>query len=206
MSIPSQLIAAGLNFADLEAAAAVATVAGIWLTTRRRLLCWPVTLLADLLYLAVFARARLFSDALLQLFFVGFTFYGWWNWSRGLRQEGEVRVERLGARAAVVGLAVTLVGAFVLGLVAERLGAALPWLDAALAAFSLLASWWQARRYLANWGLWIAVDLAYIGEYLWKGLRPTAVLYAGLVLLAAIGLRDWRRALAGETQTAVEEL
>jgi nicotinamide mononucleotide transporter len=38
------------------------------------------------------------------------------------------------------------------------------------------------------------VDLIYIGEYLYKDLRPTAALYAGLVALAVLGLRDWRRA------------
>ena len=38
------------------------------------------------------------------------------------------------------------------------------------------------------------MDLVYIGEYLYKGLRPTAALYALLVALAVLGLRDWRRA------------
>ena len=70
----------------------------------------------------------------------------------------------------------------------------LPHLDAALTSYSLVASWWQARKHIANWWLWIAVDLIYIGEYLYKNLVPTALLYAGLVALAALGLRDWRRA------------
>jgi nicotinamide mononucleotide transporter len=38
--------------------------------------------------------------------------------------------------------------------------------------------------------------VVYIGEYLYKDLRPTAALYAGLVALAVLGLRDWRRAAA----------
>jgi nicotinamide mononucleotide transporter len=71
--------------------------------------------------------------------------------------------------------------------------AALPWLDAALTAFSLVAQWWQARRHVAAWWLWIAVDVIYVGEYVYKHLLITAVLYAGFVALAAIGLRDWRR-------------
>ena len=59
---------------------------------------------------------------------------------------------------------------------------------------SLVATWWQTRKHTANWWLWIAVDLVYIGEYLYKGLRPTAVLYALLVALAVLGLRSWQRA------------
>jgi nicotinamide mononucleotide transporter len=74
-----------------------------------------------------------------------------------------------------------------------RIGAALPRLDAALTSYSLVATWWQTRKHTANWWLWIAVDLVYIGEYLYKGLRPTAALYALLVALAVLGLRNWRR-------------
>ena len=77
-----------------------------------------------------------------------------------------------------------------------RTGAALPHLDAALASYSLVASWWSARKYIANWWLWIVIDAIYIGEYIYKDLRMTALLYAGLVLLAVLGLRDWRRAAA----------
>jgi nicotinamide mononucleotide transporter len=76
----------------------------------------------------------------------------------------------------------------------KHLHAALPWLDAQLASYSLVGSWWQARKHIANWWLWIIVDLVYIGEYLHQGLRALALLSAVLVALAMLGLRDWRRA------------
>jgi nicotinamide mononucleotide transporter len=180
----------------LEIAGTITTVVGIWLTTRRTLWCWPVVLLADLLYLDVFYRARLFSDSLLQVFFLAFTLYGWWHWARGVREEGEVRVEPLGVRGWLGGLAAGAVGSVLLGWLMVRIGAALPHLDATLTSYSLVASWWQARKHTANWWLWIAVDLVYIGEYVYKDLRTTALLYAGLVGLAVLGLRDWQRAAA----------
>jgi nicotinamide mononucleotide transporter len=155
-----------------------------------------VVLAADFLYLLVFYRARLFSDSLLQVFFVAFTLYGWWHWWRGVREEGEVRVVPLGLQGWVAGLAAGAVGAVLLGWLMVRVGAALPHLDAALASYSLVASWWQARKHTANWWLWIAVDAIYIGEYLYKNLWPTALLYLLLVILAVIGLVDWRRAAA----------
>ena len=178
----------------LEIAGTVITVLGIWLTTRRLLICWPVVLAADVIYLIVFYRARLYSDALLQVFFLVFTLYGWWHWWRGVCAEGEMRVVPLSARGWLGGLVAGAVGAVLLGWLMTRMGAALPHLDAALTSYSLVASWWQARKHTANWWIWIAVDLVYIGEYLYKDLRPTAALYAGLVALAMLGLRDWRRA------------
>lgn len=178
----------------LEIAGTITTVLGIWFTTRRMLICWPVVLAADLLYLVVFYRARLFSDALLQVFFVAFTIYGWWHWWHGVVEEGKVRVVPLDRKGWIVGLIAGAMGAVLLGMLMERVGAALPHLDAALTSYSLVASWWGARKHIANWWLWIAVDLVYIGEYLYKGLQLTALLYAGLVVLAMFGLREWRRA------------
>lgn len=190
------LIASYLSQHWLEVAGTIATILGIWLTTRRLIICWPVVLAADFLYLAVFFRAGLYSDALLQVFFVAFTLYGWWHWWRGMKADGQVRVVPLSLRGWLVGLVAGAIGAVLLGWLMVRIGAALPHLDAALTSYSLVASWWGARKHIANWWLWIAVDLIYIGEYLYKDLKLTALLYAGLVVLAALGLRDWKRAPA----------
>jgi len=161
----------------VELAGFITTALGIWLTTKRLLICWPVVFAADILYLIVFYRARLLSDSLLQVFFIAFTLYGWWHWWRGVREDGEVRVEPLGLRAFVVAIIAGIAGTFILGEIAKHLQAALPWLDAALASFSLVGSWWQARKHVANWWLWIIVNLAYIGEYTrTSGSQPSSML------------------------------
>ncbi|MGD0347488.1 MAG: nicotinamide riboside transporter PnuC [Terracidiphilus sp.] len=194
------LVSAWLTAHGLELAGVVTTIVGIWLTTKRLLICWPIILLADFLYLVVFFQSGFFSDALLQVFFVVFTIYGWWHWWRGIRVEGEVRVVPLGVRACIVALVVGALGSLLLEPVMIWLGGilhktvALPHLDAMLASYSLVATWWGARKHIANWWLWIVVDLVYIGEYIYKDLWPTAMLYAGLVGLAVLGMRDWRRA------------
>jgi nicotinamide mononucleotide transporter len=180
----------------LELVGALTAALGIWLTTRRLLICWPVVLISIFIYMVVFFRAGLFSDALLQVFFVAFTIYGWWNWWRGVREEGEVRVAPLALPSMATALVLGLAGSFLLGTLAKRLHAALPYLDAVLMSYSLVASWWQARKHIANWWLWIIVDIVYVGEYLYKDLWPTAFLYAAFVPLAILGLRDWRRAAA----------
>ena len=186
----------------VELAGAATTALGIWLTARRVIWCWPVVLVADVLYIIVYRKVLLLSDAMLRVFFLGFTLYGWWHWWRGLREEGEVRVEPLGRTSMLAGLAAGAVGCVALGAVTVRLGAALPFLDAALASYSLVGSWWQARKHIANWWLWVVVDTIYVGEYIYKNLWPTAVLYAGLVALAIVGLRDWRRAAATNQMAA----
>jgi nicotinamide mononucleotide transporter len=100
----------------------------------------------------------------------------------------------LSTKSMLLAVVAGAVGVVILGFPARHLHAALPFLDAALASYSLVGSWWQARKHIANWWLWIAVDTVYVGEYVYKDLWLTAILYAGLVVLAVIGLRDWRHA------------
>jgi nicotinamide mononucleotide transporter len=186
----------------LELAGAITTWLAIWLTARRNMWCWPITLAADVIYIVVYYHVMLLSDSLLQVFFVAFTLYGWWHWRRGVRTEGEVLVAPLSFGSMVLAMVAGAVGTVILGFPARRLHAALPFLDAALASYSLVGSWWQARKNIANWWLWIVVDTIYVGEYIYKDLWITSVLYAGLVVLAVIGLRDWQRAPVA-IQTAV---
>ncbi|MDE2156481.1 MAG: nicotinamide riboside transporter PnuC [Xanthomonadaceae bacterium] len=179
----------------VELAGALLSAWGVWLTARRRPWCWPIGLLSVLVYSWIFIDARLYSDALLQVAFAGLIVYGWHRWLRNLDEDGRVQVAPLHAAEAFAHLAIGLAGALALGFAMHRwTDAALPWLDAALTAFSLVAQWWQGRRHIAAWWLWIVVDVIYVGEYVYKHLLITSVLYAGFVALAVIGLRAWQRA------------
>lgn len=179
----------------VELIAAVFSALGVWLTAKRRAWCWPVGLVSVLIYAWVFVHARLYSDALLQLAFAGMIVYGWNRWLHHLGNDGRVEVAPLPRRQAVNHLLLGTFGALVLGAGMHFFtNAALPWLDAALTAFSLVAQWWQARRHVATWWLWIIVDVIYVGVYVYKHLLITAVLYAGFIALAVIGLHGWQRA------------
>ncbi len=181
-----------MNWTELIGAAL--SILGVWLTARRHLLCWLVGLASVIVYSAVFIEARLYSDALLQGAFAVFIVYGWIRWRQNLGDDGKVEIAALPRHRATVHIIIGAIGALALG-AAMHYGtnAALPWLDAALAAFSLVAQFWQARRHIAAWWLWILVDAIYIGEYLYKDLWITSALYLVFIGLAIIGLRAWQQ-------------
>jgi nicotinamide mononucleotide transporter len=180
----------------LEFAAVIASALGVWLTTQRKLSSWPVVLLACLLYALVFHREKLYSDMLLQFVFGAFAVYGWWHWQLGIKEEGSVRVERLSWQGLAAGIILGIAGSALLGtLMARYTDAALPHIDASLSSFSLVAQFWSTRKHLANWWLWIVVDVIYTGVFVYKDLYLTAALYAFFVSLAVVGLRAWRTAL-----------
>lgn len=183
----------------IELIGAIISAWAVWLTARRKPWCWPVGLLSVLAYTWIFVDARLYSDALLQLAFAVLIIYGWQRWLRNLGEDGRVQVAPLPPGQASLHVAIGVAGALALGFAMHRYtDASLPWLDAALTSFSLVAQWWQGRRHVAAWWLWIVVDVIYVGEYIYKSLLITSVLYAGFIVLAVIGLREWQRAGHGD--------
>ena len=182
----------------LEIVAVVVSFLGIWLTARRRLLCWPVNLLACALYAKLFLDVRLYADMVLQLLFAVAILYGWVAWARGTDTDGTVVVAPLRPAQALAGLAAGAIGAVSIGwLTSHHTDAALPWMDATLSSFSLVAQYWTARRHAESWLLWIVVDVCYVGMFVWKALLPTAGLYAAMIGLAVLGYRQWRKADTG---------
>ncbi len=180
----------------LELAAVVLSIAAVWWTTARKPICWPVGLVSVLVYAWIFFRARLYSDALLQGVYAVLQVYGWRRWSAAPQEQGLPQLRRPALSELLLHLSIGAVGAVLLGTAMARYtDAAVPWLDATLTAFSLVAQWWAARLVRTNWLLWIAVDVVYVGLYATRQLPLTAALYAGFVVLAAIGWWRWGRTL-----------
>ncbi|QOW19806.1 nicotinamide mononucleotide transporter [Lysobacter ciconiae] len=179
----------------LEWSAVAFSILGVWLMAQRRMLAWPVGVISVVLYALVFAGARLYSDALLQIAFAGFLLYGWWHWHHQAQPDGRIIIASLARPHAIRDLGLGVAFGIALGAAMHHFtDAALPWLDAMLAALSLVAQWWQARRHAAAWWLWIAVDVVYVGMYVIKSLNVTAALYLVFVALAVNGLRAWTAA------------
>lgn len=186
----------------LELLGVATGVAAVWLTVRQIVWCWPLGLVNVALFAVVFARARLYADAGLQVVYFALCAYGWWAWLHGGRDHGPLAVSRIPRRTALaLALGATAFAAALGAFLHRSTDASFPFLDAALAAGSLAAQWMQTRKWLENWTVWIAVDTVYVGMYLAKGLHPTAGLYLGFLVLAALGLREWSRSAAGVPAT-----
>lgn len=185
------------TLSPLECISALMSIASVWLSMKRRVSAWPVTIVASLLYGEFFREIHLYSDMLLQGVFAVCGVYGWVEWRRGVESEGTLVVRRMKPWFLWLSLAAGVAMTVILALVMRHwTNAALPWLDAALTAFSLVGTVWEAQQFMANWTLWIAVDLTYIVEYAWKQAYVTAALSAIFVAMAIFGLRDWRMARA----------
>ena len=176
-----------------EWTAAVITAVSVYLAARENIWNWPTAIVSVAMYILVYLRAGLYSDAGLQVFFLVMSVYGWYQWLYGGEAHSELAVSRASRRVwfwcAIIGVAFLCLD----GIVMSRLkGVAFPYIDAGTTTVSLIAQWMMTRKLLENWILWIVVNMVYVPVLLIKGLYPTAALYSVLLLLAIKGLVEWR--------------
>lgn len=193
------LTGAGARVSDwgvspIEVTAAVLGLVNVILVVRRSLWNYPFALAMVSLYCWVFFGEKLYSDALLQIFFFVVNLYGWVNWARSKSATGQVRVEVLSDRARlgwVAACAVLIIGWG--AAMHHYTDAQFPYWDGAIAMLSVVAQYLQSRRYLESWVLWIVVDLLAVPLFAVKGLMPTTILYTIFLSLCVWGLSDWAR-------------
>jgi nicotinamide mononucleotide transporter len=182
-----------------EAAGVAFGILSVWLITRQNVWGWPIGLGNALLFILVFRDARLYAAMGLQVVYVALLLYGWYAWLRGGTAHQALAVARTPGRFAASLALAGVAGALALGAFLYRqTDASLPFLDATLTSFSLVAQGMQTRKWVENWLVWLAVDAAYVGMYLYKHLFLTAGLYAVFLGLAVMGWIAWRRSLAGD--------
>jgi nicotinamide mononucleotide transporter len=178
----------------LEIVAVAFGLANIALLVRKSVWNFACAIVMVSLYAVIFYRARLYSEALLQVFFLVVNLFGWWKWTRAIDDEGELRVQwsspaLLGACVVATGLLAAALGTAM----ARWTNAAAPYADATVTAASVVAQFLLSFRRIENWVYWIAIDCLSVGLYVWRGLHLTAGLYLVMLAMSAAGLLAWLR-------------
>lgn len=159
-------------------------------------------------YILLLFQFRLYSVMLLQVVYVAFSAYGYYNWKhpkQGLSdKKNNLRIQLLGWRKwPVFGLIVVLAGLAWAWLVIHLQAVypqyvappAYPWIDALLTMASIGAQWLLSKKYWDNWIVWLVVDLTSTVLYGSMGMVFTAVMYGVFSLIALKALVDWKRTI-----------
>lgn len=184
----------GVPVSGLEVWAFVLSLGMVWLNVRVNPWGWPLSIMSSLLYGLLFARSQLYGEASLQLVFVAFSVWGWWQWLNGRDQFNQaLSVQCLGRQGLVRGVAMVLLAWPALGLLLDHAtDSDVPYMDALPTAASLLGQWLLGRKYLENWPTWLVVNVFSVVLFAYKGLWLTAILYGLFAVLSLVGWRQWR--------------
>jgi nicotinamide mononucleotide transporter len=203
-----------------EALAVALAIAYLALAIRESTWCWPAGIASSAIYGALFFGATLYMEAVLQLFYIAISVYGWRRWSTPGSDFGRNRVaeaardssrsrgeeSEVGDKVAIVTwsagqhvAALATIGALATanGLLLDAFTpAALPYLDALVAWSSVVTTWMVARKVLENWLYWFVIDALCVWIYARRGLWLTAGLFVAYLAMIVVGYRAWRARLA----------
>lgn len=182
----------------VEVAGALTGLIAIYFQIKGKVIFWPVSLINVILYIFVYFTARLYAEVSLQLYYLVVSIYGWYYWqSAKVKNKGSELKITVCSKSLILKLFVIFVllffaMAFVLN---EYTNTDVPYVDAFVTALSFIATWLLAKKKIENWLVWIVVDAACVGIYIYKGLYPTIVLFAVLTVLAFVGYNSWKKSM-----------
>jgi nicotinamide mononucleotide transporter len=178
---------------------------------------WPLAILSSALYVWVFATAKLYGDAALQILFIVLAMWGWWQWrkqpvvpagstsllgtsSQTSNQPSNQsnRPRTLQGRQGLWLLALWFVFWLALWFAIDYFlrvftDSDAPLADAFVTSGSILGTLLLARKFTANWGVWFVVNVASTALFASKQLGLSAVLYALFAVMSVYGWQQWQR-------------
>ena len=183
----------------IEILATLTSLTYLLLLIKQNIWCWFFSIISGLLSIYLFYSTKLYLESILYGYFVLISCYGWWNWSK---RNGSLRMREWKPIYHIFTVFIGFALACGLGyFFSTKTDASKPYLDAGTTVFSIIANILEARKMLSGWIYWIIINGVSVGLYLSKSLH----IYAGLMIvyfiMSIVGYREWKKDLAGSTQS-----
>jgi nicotinamide mononucleotide transporter len=178
----------------LELTAVVLAIAYLLLAVRENSLCWYAALASTAIFLMIFWQVKLYMESGLQVYYLIMAVYGWFQWTRGGRDQGGVPITMWSARTHVTVIGTVIAAALLSGyLLSTFSDARMPYLDSLTTWASIVTTYMVATKVLENWIYWLVIDSISIFLYIDRELYFTALLFAAYVIIVVFGWFAWRK-------------
>ncbi len=197
MNVPDLINAIGNAFkaaSFTEWVIFIAALIYVVLTAFENIWCWLFGILSSALSIYLCYTGNLFLESGLQVFYVIIGGYGWHQWLHGSKEKTELNIQSYSINKNLILIGIGSIIWIPFALIANYFSTqVMPFLDAFITAFSLIATWMTAKKVIENWLYWIVIDSLAIVLYAYRGFYLIALLYIIYTLLAAIGYIKWKK-------------
>lgn len=177
----------------LSLIALISGIAGVWLTIKENVFCWPAAILSIITSSYEFYKARLFGDMGLQVFYFFSALYGWYFWRKKI---GQVFIISKTPKKNIPLLIIfTVAQTIALIFLLTYFKADKILIDAVLTGFSLTATYMMTKKWIENWLAWVFIDVSYVVLYSIKFMWLFALLYLFFAIMAFYGWLKWKKTL-----------
>ncbi len=186
----------------------LATITGfccVFFEIKQKIALWYFGIISAALFLLVFFHQSFYAYALFQVYFIATSIYGFMQWKKSEKANGEeMPISRISLRLFAILLVLAVVLTFCLWrvLLTVNENSTYAFFDAVISTLSIIATWMLAKKYIEQWGAWFIADIISVGVFFSRGLYPTTLLYTAYVVMAVTGFILWRKQLKKQNQAA----
>lgn len=189
-----------------EVIGGVLGITSAYLGLRRKVVAWPVGIVADAMLFTVFLGAvfaysdndaNFYGQASRNLLLILVSTYGWIRWAQHRRSGGgnrpAVSPRWTTTKEKLILIPVVVLFFFTSMQIFKALGQSGNWLlvDTWIFTGTALATFGMSRGYIEFWMVWVAVDLVGVPFAFANGYYPTGTLYAFYLPLVIWGFISW---------------
>ena len=183
----------------LENIAIVSGIISVWFSKKGNIWVYPIGILSTIIYIYLSFQGDLFGEATVNLYYTIMSIYGWYNWMRQdvdkgllIRISNSSATERRNEFLFFIG--VYLIIFLALQYIKDAFApGAIPWADALASASAFTGMWLMAKKKVNSWIWWIITNIVSVPLYYVKGYDNTSLYYLILLVLAILGLIEWRK-------------
>jgi nicotinamide mononucleotide transporter len=199
LGLLDQFLAGLTNTSLLEYIAVVAGIASVWFSRKEHILVYPVGLINTIVYIYLSFKYHLPGEASVNFYYTVMSIYGWYMWLK--KDDTQHSVLKVSFSDQKLWIYQVLFFLFFYGSIYFSLvylkenffKGAIPWADAFASATAFTGMWLMTRKKVESWYWWIATNIASVPLYFVKGLVVTSVYYVILLVMAILGLVEWKR-------------
>lgn len=195
MSFLEQLYLQIQQTSALEWIAALFGVASVLLANRNHIALYPTGIVSTAIYCYMWAgsEARLYAEALLNLYYLVMSIYGWIHWSKNRHRQEALKIGRATGREWITCCLIVMGGWALLYSLLRYTPSDVPVWDSFVSATAWSGMWLLARRKKENWILLNISNAAAVPLYIHKGYYVTMLLTVFLFIVAVFGYFNWSR-------------
>lgn len=157
---------------------------------------WLFGIVASALSVYLCYSGNLFFESGLNIFYVVIGIYGWYQWLHGSEEKKEIKITAPSLKKntwlITLGITTWIPFAFMAHKYSTQ---AMPYLDAFITVFSIIATWMTAKKMIENWLYWIVIDTLGIFLFASRGFYLLALLNIVYTSMSVAGYFSWRKRL-----------
>jgi nicotinamide mononucleotide transporter len=176
----------------LELFAALTGLLYLGLITIKQRPGWIFGCISSLIYMILCFQQNLFLQSGLQVIYLFLGVYGYFSWNKVASSV----ILGLSSKQHVIILTAGCLISLITGTMMSKTNQQLPYLDALITIFSIIATFLTTKSILENWIYWIVINILAIYLFVTQEMHLTALLFLINTIGSVYGYLNWRKIMS----------